>query len=98
MTYCSGELFNKKFIVPCDPLVIVEADYGKGKWKMPQESDYKFMNMEYRSDWSDEDWPHAIKFYEEDSFNKKYTLGYLNDYVKGNDSKITDIDDNDDEF
>jgi hypothetical protein len=84
-------------MVPCDPLAFLESDYGPNKWKMPLESGYKWVNLEFNGKWTDALWPHVLKFYDRTGFDKERTLGYLKEYASPN-VTIVDVDDKEDEF
>jgi hypothetical protein len=89
---CSAELLSSKFMVPCDPVKYLNAEYGNEKrWKTPKASNYTWSNVVYNSKWTDYEWPHAIKYYDRNgNLLKPKILKYLNQHSKYN---ITDIDD-----
>jgi hypothetical protein len=64
-------------MVPCEPLVIFECEYGKDKWKTPLQKGYKWLNYENRGDWTDEQWLHAIKFYNKNGFDEQRTIDFI---------------------
>lgn len=94
---CSAELLNNKLYVPCDPVAYLNKEYGRpDRWKTPKEKNYTWSNVVFNSKWTDEQWPHVIKFYDKSgNLLKKKTLEVVNKELKHN---LTDIDglDNDD--
>lgn len=48
---CSGELLNKKFLVPCNTAAILRSNYGEG-WNKPLESHYAIPNKPRAGQWS----------------------------------------------
>jgi hypothetical protein len=84
-------------MVPCDPSIFLDSDYGPNKWKIPLEDGYVWVNFESDGKWTNAEWPHAIKFYNRKGFDKQGTLEYLKEYASRN-VAIVDVDDKDDEF
>jgi hypothetical protein len=81
---CSGELFESKFIVPCNPEEYLSFQYGKDKWRKPFK--YGYFNMETFNDsktWSDQDWPHVLKYYyrRDGKFSYDQTLDAINKFA-----------------
>lgn len=48
---CSGELLNKKFLVPCNTAEILRSNYGEG-WNKPLESHYAIPSKPRAGKWS----------------------------------------------
>lgn len=83
---CSGEIYGKKFLVPCDPVGYLNFEYGKEEnWIKPKKSNYTWSNLDSKMTyWSREQWPYAIRFYDENGNVKKdFTIRYLNDFHPG---------------
>jgi hypothetical protein len=97
---CSAELFKRKVMVPCKPLSIFECEYGKDKWQVPTTSGYKWMNFEDRGNWPDDEWVHAIKFYNANGFDKKRTFDTIKPQLSANFnmSLLEGLDETEDEF
>ena len=64
MDLCSAELFNQKYMIPCDPVHYLDQEYGAANWRKPMESKYEWKNVAYNSIWSDSEWPHAVKYFD----------------------------------
>ena len=41
---CSGELMNKKFLVPCNTLDILESNYERSEWREVKKNHYSIPN------------------------------------------------------
>ena len=37
---CSAELFNHKYMIPCDPVKYLDKEYGPSRWLTPESSNY----------------------------------------------------------
>jgi hypothetical protein len=86
-------------MVPCKPLDIFECEYGKEGWKTPLHNSYKWLNYEDRGDWTDEQWTHAIKFYNKNGFDKQGTIDYIKERFSTNyNVSLDNIKENEDEF
>ena len=62
-TLCSAELLNHKYMIPCDPVSYLDKEYGPG-WRSPQSKNYTWSNVQYWKNWSDIEWPKAVKYYD----------------------------------
>jgi hypothetical protein len=82
---CSAELLNQKHLVPCDPVKYLDNEYGKNQWQTPKSSHYTWSNLVSMGNWSDNEWPKSIRYYEKNgSFNLKRTLKDVNKYSNKN--------------
>lgn len=81
---------KNKFMIPCDPVEYLNKEYGKKeRWITPQSSNYTWSNVNHWKSWSDEEWPHVIKYYDKAGvLIKSKVLSYLNKHSKIN---ITEI-------
>jgi hypothetical protein len=76
-------------MVPCDPVKHLGNEYGPSKWETPLAKRYKWTNLKYVGNWSDEQWPHTIKFYDpEGKLRVNKTLDTINSYAKYNITKL----------
>jgi hypothetical protein len=72
-------------MVPCDPVSYLDKEYGRGNWHSPQSKNYTWTNVVYHSNWTDTEWPYAVKYY--DKFGKLIKpkiLAYINKHLKYN--------------
>ncbi|CAF4391449.1 unnamed protein product, partial [Adineta steineri] len=60
---CSCDLFGYRFSVPCSPINYLNNEYGYGKWKIPLEKNYTWINVKYNSIWNDISWMYAVRLY-----------------------------------
>jgi hypothetical protein len=80
---CSAELLNNLYMVPCDPEEYLNVEYGSKGWQKPMSSKYKWPNLEFHQEYSDLQYIKSIKYYfENGTFDKYYTLDYLNRGLK----------------
>lgn len=89
---CSAELLNNRFMVPCDPVMYLNREYGdEKKWYFPQEKNYTWSNVIYDSRWKDHEWPNVIRYYDKAGvLLKNKVLEYVNKHLKQNISAIAD--------
>ncbi len=78
--YCSGEIYNYKYMIPCEIVKYLNVEYGAyDNWFMPDPLDYTWKNMEHYGRWPDEQWPSVHKVYTYDgSLNINDTIFHLN--------------------
>ncbi len=90
--FCSAELLGFKVMVPCDPVKYLNNEYGPD-WKKPKKSSYTWPNLDriHGLDWSDADWPYAIRFYKTDGkVDVNQTIAFINQNSKLNLIKLPD--------
>ncbi len=87
---CSADLLQHKVLVPCDPVEYLNLEYGEANnWIFPKSKNYTWSNLDKQhTNWTDKEWPHAIKFYNINGFNKIETINFVNNYLK---KKITKL-------
>jgi hypothetical protein len=79
--------------VPCDPKVVIDQEYGVGKWRKPiTDGSHKFRNRKFAGKLTDWEWKNSIKFYNRKGVDRNYTLSFVNKYA---DKKFDAIDDDD---
>ncbi len=78
-------------MVPCNPVDFLKMQYGDDAWQVPQKSGFTYHNREYFRDWTDAEWPNALKLFNHDKININKTLEYLNKF-NSNNFKIKEID------
>ena len=62
---CSGELFESKFMVPCNPETYLSHQYGKNKWRKPMKEKYfNYDSIGYFKTWPNDEWPYVIRWYD----------------------------------
>jgi hypothetical protein len=72
-------------MIPCNPVDFLDMQYGVQGWHRPQTQGYEWKNKEFFRAWTDEEWPHAYKYYSQaDGFNVNETRNYLNQHVINN--------------
>lgn len=82
---CSAELLSQKHLVPCDPVQYLDLEYGKNSWQTPLSSKYKWKNLVFVGNWTDDEWPQAVRYYEKNgTLNLVKTLKYLTENSKLN--------------
>ena len=78
---CSAELLNQKLLIPCDPVKYLDSEYGTSKWQTPVKGP-KWSNLIYQGEWSDSEWPKAVRYYYNNGTVKiNETLKHLNRYT-----------------
>ena len=78
-------MLNQKLLIPCDPVQYLDFEYGASKWQTPKKDKYKWPNLIYQGEWSDNEWQKAIRFYDSNGTVKTIkTLKYLNRVSKYN--------------
>jgi hypothetical protein len=81
---CSAELLNHKYMIPCDPVSYLDKEYGPG-WKSPQSKNYTWSNVQYWKNWSDIEWPRAVKYYDKNgALLRPKILAYINKHMSHN--------------
>lgn len=93
---CSAELLNSKFLVPCNPVEHLNADYGAHGWQTPKKSSnlhketkesYTWPSLHFFNKSSDAEFLKSVKWYNIDgSLDNKTTFNFLNN---GLDKKIS---------
>jgi hypothetical protein len=81
---CSGELFESKFVVPCNPEEYLSFQYGKDKWKIPNK-DYHFNldAIKFYKTWNDQEWPFIIRWYDvHGNLDELRTIDAINEHAK----------------
>ena len=79
---CSAELLNHKYISPCDPVHYLNKEYGPNNWHSPQSKNYTWSNVAFWKNWSDTEWPHAVKYYDKQgALLKPKMLAYINKHM-----------------
>jgi hypothetical protein len=75
-------------MVPCDPIGYLNNEYGNGEnWMKPKKSGYNWPNLDriHGLDWSDTDWPYAIRFYNKNGqVDVSQTITFVNHNSKLN--------------
>lgn len=61
---CSAEMFNHKFLVPCDPDGYLNNEYGE--WSTPLAKKYNWTNLVFLGPWENEYWPNVLKQFDPD--------------------------------
>ncbi len=90
---CSGELLYRKFIVPCDPKVLLDRDYGEKNWDLPiLDGTHKLLNMDFLGKMNDLEWKNSIRFFNGKGFDRNYTIEFINKHVE---KKVTAVEDDD---
>lgn len=92
---CSAELFDYKFLIPCDPVTFLKNNYGPIKlWMKPDTEGFKNIDFRHYRIWSKNEWPDWMRHYSRDGvLNVAKTLKDLNEHVKNgkpHTSNITD--------
>ncbi len=83
MKICSAELFNQKYMIPCDPVSYLDQEYGPSKWYKPIVTNYEWKNIFFHSTWNSLSWPHAVKFYDRNgNLLIQKIKNYVNTYLK----------------
>jgi hypothetical protein len=73
------------------------SEYERDSWKVPLKKDFKWLNNGAQLNWSDAQWPHVVKFYNERGFNRNETLAFLR-YHSSKHATILDVNPTEDEF
>ena len=83
---CSAELLGSKYLVPCEPVGYLNHQYGPmSLWSVPEPVNYTWFNIDRVGDWSDNDWPYAIRYYDRYGYAQRArTIGKLNEESKYN--------------
>ena len=74
---CSAELFEEKFLVPCNPTQVLNDIYGVNRW---QKRDKKYRTSPFLQKWkrwNKTEWLNAIKFYKNGIFLKEITENFI---------------------
>ena len=87
---CSAELLDSKFLVPCDPVGYLNHQYGPmSLWSVPEPANYTWFNIHKYSEWSDDDWPFVVRFYDRYGYvERTRTINHLNKASKINITKL----------
>ncbi|RNA30947.1 fukutin isoform X1 [Brachionus plicatilis] len=57
--FCSAQLFEEKFFVPCEPDLMLDEIYGKNLWKNPDKTNKMSPNILLWKKWSLDEWKNA---------------------------------------
>lgn len=74
---CSAELFEEKFLVPCEPNLMLDEIYGKNLWTKMKNNDKMSPSILFWKRWSLDQWENVVKFYESGKFLKNTTLNFI---------------------
>lgn len=84
---CSAELLSSKFLIPCNPVQYLNAEYGPNGWKIPEKKNYKFYGTKFYERVSDAEFLKTRKYYRYDgAIDNSTTFEELNSVL---DKKIT---------
>lgn len=85
---CSAELLDSKFLVPCDPVQQLNADYGPNGWQTPKsksnlkketKDSYTWPSLKFFNTSSDAEFLKSVRFYTiNGSIDNKTTFNFLN--------------------
>ena len=75
-------------MVPCNPREILDQEFGGVNWHEPMEKNYKYINLKYIEQLTDEKWKRSVSFYNMRGFDKKKTIEFINKYA---DTNVTDL-------
>ncbi|RNA30939.1 fukutin isoform X1 [Brachionus plicatilis] len=59
---CSAELHEEKFLVPCDPVKVLNEIYGENGWQRPDKKFKVSPNLKAWKSWNLNQWLNAIKY------------------------------------
>ena len=69
-------------MIPCDPVTYLNNEYGIDNWATPMSKNYQWKNVKYFKNWTDSEWPHAVRYYDKKGqLIQKKTLNYLNEHL-----------------
>ena len=84
-------------MIPCNPVEYLNNEYGVNNWAMPKAKNYSWKNVFYYKNWTDDEWPHAVRYYDKKGkLIKKKTLNYLNEHLQVKLESLPKNDDDDD--
>ena len=64
---CSADLFNRKFMIPCDPVKYLNIQYGTEQWTVPMQTKYHVPNTDWGTgrERSEMELKYSFRYYDE---------------------------------
>jgi hypothetical protein len=72
-----------------------DSEYEKDTWRVPIKKGFKWLNFGKVKYWSDEQWPHVIKFYNRRGFDKNSTVWFLRHHLN---ATVIHVNETEDEY